>query len=54
MLRIDTTIVDFLPGLVVRDVGEVALNWVNKQLVLFNFCPLFTILISYFIYHDVI
>jgi len=35
MLRIDTTIVNFLPDLVALDIGEVAPNRVNKQLVPF-------------------
>jgi len=37
MLRIDTTIVNFLPSLVAPDVGEVPPNWVNKQPVPFYF-----------------
>jgi len=36
-LRIRTTLVDFLPGLVVSRVGDIAPNWVNKLPVPFTF-----------------
>jgi len=35
MLRIDTTIVNFIPGLVALDVCEVTPSWVNKLFVYF-------------------
>ena len=40
-LIIRTTLVDFLPGLVVSRVGDVALNWVNKLTVPFYFSVLY-------------
>ncbi len=36
-IRIRTTLVDFLPGLVASRVGDVAPNWVNKLNVPFTF-----------------
>jgi len=36
-LRIRTTLLDFLPGLVASRVGDVAPNWVNKLTVPFTF-----------------
>ena len=44
-LRIRTTLVDFLPGLVAPRVSDVAPNWVNKLIVSFTF--LFFILLYY-------
>jgi len=40
-LRIRTTLVDFLPGLVASRVGNVAPNWVNKLPLPFTFLSLF-------------